>query len=811
MWLPHSEEFVNVAREREEAEKALTAARGGNEKIEARAVHRLVRAKLAEVGQARWDADKGFERIVEVMFEDAVQLASEHLDVCRASQDQWSEALMLLALGQAEYERNEYRNCRVQDFDDVLKKATDAQSIFQQLGEHGLEAYTWMLAADVHRRREQSPTCWKTGCNETFDALDQALLLFEDTDDDLGMARAKHMLGVAHVLKNETSEGLHLMQDARDGFVRAQSTWLEAVELLSMADVHLDRNKGREALPNAEQALDIFKEVGHGSRRMMQAVGAVVKAHVKRGDDDTALRIAMEWCEFFEGPGTPRQYSLALMTLALTYAALGQMDVATETLETARSVVQKVNDAQCEFDFLLEAAEVSSMKGGHDEAMELGQCAIAIARNLKDRKRECMAMKKVNSAQLAKLYDQSVLDESIIDDFVNMAEEQYQINTELGDHCAATMARLGVVSVRGTQCHFEEGRKLAETCLAESREYNDKGGEVCAHHFLAELNADLGQYEVAVRAARDMQKGGRELGDELMQQKALKALSKIHLRAKHFKEATRDAERALALAERRADGRSIVEFLIMISEGCAQASLPKAMAQVKTALNLSRKLRNKQLEGEALLNMGAVLMQRGRHEDPAVKRVTFDEALHYVKESLEVFHTALDLDQQAGATTIMSRIYYYMGEQVKAEDAAEASWAFAQMSCEADVEEMCLETFDIIGRRPSSKPREDVYERVMQRSDGSKSHKAKGLTPHIVAETVAEMVSMASEMEGTTCMDTPLLESGMDSLTAVSFRNGLQQRLGVKLNFSILYDCPTMRDLVQHIVQVSMAAQMDSA
>merc|ERR1712039_269102 len=52
--------------------------------------------------------------------------------------------------------------------------------------------------------------------------------------------------------------------------------------------------------------------------------------------------------------------------------------------------------------------------------------------------------------------------------------------------------------------------------------------------------------------------------------------------------------------------------------------------------------------------------------------------------------------------------------------------------------------------------------------------------------------------------DTPLLDSGMDSLAAVSFRNSLQSTMSVKLPASLLFDHPTMREIAACIVEASL-------
>merc|ERR1712187_271430 len=82
--------------------------------------------------------------------------------------------------------------------------------------------------------------------------------------------------------------------------------------------------------------------------------------------------------------------------------------------------------------------------------------------------------------------------------------------------------------------------------------------------------------------------------------------------------------------------------------------------------------------------------------------------------------------------------------------------------------------------------------------------KPKGLDSEMVMQTVQEMAKAAIGLDDAVYLDSPLMDSGMDSLTAVSFRNGLQQNLGVKLPSSLMFDYPTMKEVAKRIVELSL-------
>jgi len=51
--------------------------------------------------------------------------------------------------------------------------------------------------------------------------------------------------------------------------------------------------------------------------------------------------------------------------------------------------------------------------------------------------------------------------------------------------------------------------------------------------------------------------------------------------------------------------------------------------------------------------------------------------------------------------------------------------------------------------------------------------------------------------------DTPLMDSGLDSLSSVQFRNDLQKQTGLSLPASIMFDYPTQRSLADRLVELS--------
>mmetsp|Transcript_5440 Transcript_5440/g.14575 ORF Transcript_5440/g.14575 Transcript_5440/m.14575 type:complete len:103 (-) Transcript_5440:335-643(-) len=83
--------------------------------------------------------------------------------------------------------------------------------------------------------------------------------------------------------------------------------------------------------------------------------------------------------------------------------------------------------------------------------------------------------------------------------------------------------------------------------------------------------------------------------------------------------------------------------------------------------------------------------------------------------------------------------------------------------------------------------------------------KPKGLDASMVMQTVRDMALQAIQLDDQKLdEDSPLMDSGMDSLTSVSFRNSLQSALGMKVPASLMFDYPTMKEITGKIVELSL-------
>merc|ERR1711912_91909 len=81
----------------------------------------------------------------------------------------------------------------------------------------------------------------------------------------------------------------------------------------------------------------------------------------------------------------------------------------------------------------------------------------------------------------------------------------------------------------------------------------------------------------------------------------------------------------------------------------------------------------------------------------------------------------------------------------------------------------------------------------------------EGLDPKAVAEKVMEAARSVIGLEDDSVhMDSPLMETGMDSLSSVQFRNVLMRAFdGMTMPASLMFDYPTVLQITDHVVAQS--------
>jgi len=803
-----AESYVEAASQLEEAdsfERALMSAsqaverfRGTDDKKGLADARRLlVHAYCCQAERLRYAEGEACRTGVRDALQAGAQLAAEQAADYKAAGDKRGEASMLLSLAEVNYSK---RGEKTRQEAEAL--ATEGLKLARELGDKRLEAVAQALLASIGL----------AGSTLASEHAKLAHSAYRKIGDKRGEAKALHLLGASIVKKGKLEEGVDLCLEAAARFREVGARKLEAFEYFVISQFFLSKSMGREAAEYAEDALAIFKATAGCSSHTAHAFNAVVQAHIVKGDQRQAARAASEGLEFFKSRQDRRGQAITLAALATAHAAKEELEQGITVAEEAQSMCQDIGDQRWEGAVLRELAVMQLQRNSAEEASQLASEAVSMFQSAGDRIGEASALSVLVQVHTKKGDYYAA---------VQVANEQRAIFQETGDRSREASALLVAAGCLSSDQSLDQALSLAEEALEISQEMEDLAGEARALGALAETYARREDSDPAVEKALEMRQKAKESGDRLLEASACKVLSNVHQTFERPVEAVRAANEAVALAKKAMYKPAIVDMMLLavqvnvslILRDGAQGSargVEKALRPAKEAVTVAKATGKKSLISTSLFQLGEVQLMSYK----------LGLAMAAAKEALEIFREAGDGVGEAAAVILMAETHYAGGRHDKAEETVAEGIQLAQACSDKGKEQYASQLLDKI-----KESRRVVLAPVMQHmvpmasmaalpqaaapgaaavQEVSEAPKQVGLDAAMVSATVQEMARQAIGVDDELFQDSALMDSGMDSLTAVSFRNGLQQNLGVKLPSSLMFDYPTMKEVANRIVELSI-------
>eukprot|EP00913_Durusdinium_trenchii_P027978 g26232.t1 len=556
-----------------------------------------------------------------------------------------------------------------------------------------------------------------------------------------------------------TAEGLAREHTAK--FNASGDKRSEAVLLLAAGEINYNKRGGKkraEAFEDLKKARALAKEAEvdfDGSGWTSNAFDCLTQAFICKGDAKKAMIISEEAVEYFQRKKDKRGQVMALSTLANSYCAKGDYEAAVPLIEETREIIQSLDDTRWEASILHQLASVHMLR---ESSLQ----------DLKDRHSEALAMNYI---------------------------------TQTGDKSKEASCLLTVATVHGTEGRLDDALRVAKEAQELFQEKKDRSGEARALNVLADIYCDLREVEQAVALAKEMRAKLQETGDMRAEVGAIRTLSNIYLASEMPGESVRAANEAVQLSKRVHDRRQLAENLILSSE----ANIALAMQDSLTWASRSRHPAKEAYKVAKTIGAGK-LMGMAMHQTAYVLLVTVkpDEALKAAREAVDIFRQVDERAREAGSVILIAEIYHSKSEDEKALDAANEGLMLAKACGDPKKEKDANKLIEQIAGKKYAYYQPYPGGSAQAAASAVAVEKQVGLDPNMVQATVSEMAKQAIGVDDELFLDSALMDSGMDSLTAVSFRNGLQQQLGVKLPSSLMFDYPTMKEVANRIVELSI-------
>ena len=270
---------------------------------------------------------------------------------------------------------------------------TDVQSALEDLYEQGgdlakaSEYNQKILAAnpkDITAILTMGRLDINSGKPETsLDALNRALSLSVQLNNQEQKANSLHLLGVAYWRMNKPEEALRNYQEELTIWRQTGQKRGVALSLNEMAKVQSLLGDNKSALPNFQQALAMRREIGD-KRGVGDTLIDLANLYDYRGDHDQALKMYKESLQIQRDIGNESMQAICLNNIGSIYFEKAQYEDARTYYEQSLQLREKANAPRDIVESVHNLAETSARMGEYDQAVTQYMRALELRRSLND-------------------------------------------------------------------------------------------------------------------------------------------------------------------------------------------------------------------------------------------------------------------------------------------------------------------------------------------------------------------------------------------------------------------------------------------
>jgi len=772
--------MASAAEERyeaEEFEQAVDEARRAAAKLSAAGdAEQLARALRVEIM-----ALIGQDKLVE-----AASAAKQHLDAQRAAGNRWGEAMMLLSAGNANMDKQGAKKC-----EEAALCAQEAQSMFQALGAKKWVAEALHVMAFCASKGSDKAKAGK----EATAFAQQARELCVELGDKRLEGRSMHFLAEGHFAAGDLQACTEAAEEQLDLFIELRDKRLEAFATMSLAQWHLRLGNFDRALSDAEDALDIYSQIK--SPRERQVLSLIFEAYMGKGDRRRALRAAKEGVKRYKARDDRAGEGAALDLLVSAYITTDQLSDALDAAQRAMTLSQDTGNQHMEARMLNAIAGIHLRTGQLDSALQSGEDAVAGFR-------ECGGQTGEKTEAML----------NVVEAFIQKK-----------DHSSALQAASEM------RAHFQK--------------VGDVRGESSALMTMGQISLEMQQPDEAVASVSKAQAMLGEDGQQFGEATALRLLADALSRKDDHKQALRSAERARAIFRELGESSDEASALylvsqeavaIAVSEGAqagggapsraASDALIKAQKSADMGIKLARELQaNNGILGSILCITAQVHMLNSKPE----------EALAAADEAVVLFREIGSAISEANALLLSADALRVVRQYRDSGDAAEEALRLFRSleSPEPKGEEYAQEVLDYLESVKKQQQQAQMQQAQMQavpmgmtaasspegggvpdqvvsmarqeRARGAALDMKSGVDISVIKAKVQEIATRITGAEdGEIDMDTPLMEAGLTSNSALVLRDNLIEEMpGVQLPVTLVFDYPSIGAMADLIVENS--------
>jgi len=720
----------------------------------------------------------------------AQELANDELARYKEVGDKIGEAKMLTSFGEA----NSAKEGKAKA--EAIGSVKEARSIFRNQGAKEWEAKALLTLAGINLEKDSDLGAVETALKNATEARD----ICQEFDDKRIEAECLFAMAEARGIVSSPDDALDAADEAMDLYLELRDKRMEARVLMRMSEWNIKLGDHARALSDAEDALEIYQMLQ--SSQEVKALRRVFDAHVARSDLRKARLVAAEALRRFREQNNKRAQVDAVRMLVELYVKANRVEEALTAAKRGITVCKELGDVAAQASLMLVVGRARLRMGQLDKGIAVAQDAFAMLKKLtatpKMSEDKVEAMHILVEANYHRGHKDEALDLSL--EFKEIFEQQE-------DMAAFAHALLICATLE-----FKKGN------VEQAASYNTKAQSIFNDEGLMPGEAD-----------------------------SMKMQAEIAWKKNEFKSAIRFAEKGRALYRELGKTEGEIACMYMISENAVRLSVKEGAKifgdepiprQARDALEKGIKLAEagiKLAKNSALSTapelMGSLLCARAQG---LTLKARFEEALACADEAVLIYRDLLCYQLEANALMLSCDNLRALQIREAAEAADEALALYRHVQDDAG-ENLALEVIATFqeymqqqapqfvpppptqaGAAPGqipvwlqqqgqdAPPEAAVAKQAPARGPAGPALDVKaGLSLDVITNKVKEIaLRITGADDGEIEADTPLMEAGLTSNSAILMRDEISQALpGVQLPVTLVFDYPSVSAMTELIMQ----------
>mmetsp|Transcript_1191 Transcript_1191/g.2416 ORF Transcript_1191/g.2416 Transcript_1191/m.2416 type:complete len:853 (-) Transcript_1191:51-2609(-) len=755
------------------------------------ALRLIIHSFRAKADEARNQGERSDAR---EFLEKAENRAEEEMANFRDAGDEFGQACMMLSMAEA---CCAYRGSGKRE--EALANAEEAREIFHEAKDEKFEGIAALHMAEIYFRKRNFHAARRASA--------EAVELFKSCGDKICMANALHMgaatdarAGVLEMAIRLGRKSLKLVQEV--GTKKQQLT-----SILSVGQFYLMREDTRLSLSMAEAAAALLQEIDDFHSWQGVTVGFMVEAYIISNQAEKAVELCKETLEKTRQRIESKKEVVYIMHhLIHALAAHGDIEQAVEVGEEALAATDELPSKRLKAHIYEELSHAHLVAEQNKEALESAKEAVAILKELGAEHDEITTRLQVMTKVL-------IIMDNYTEAFnqIELAKATAQRIEEkpLEAFCLSIQSR-----VQALLGEPEQGAKAADLAIDMFREDGDRRGECRVWEGLSEIHMTANDFGSSLRAAKRAEALCEDVGDTRLMARMKHTTSMVHMSVEEHQEALAAITEAIKLSRADDDMRGTVKYIFLgldiwvtflssmdpedktktrqYRQGCE-----KAMRLARESVKLSIRLEDKYAESMANYWVGTCHVMMGR---PGEAKTSADT-------SLEIAESAKDRLSEMYAKGLMVQISLQEKKIGDAQSKLKEVQDIAKELGDPQAKTMADQLKELVmgsGGGEAAAPVQQAAAAPTQDA-GAASGAAEEtafvapdeelMKTHIIA-MVKNMTGGGEEVDG----DTPLMESGVDSLASVELRTQLQQEFKVSLPSTVMFNYPTIMGITGLLV-----------